>query len=91
MPEISPQDDPIVGRSMSLLVLISLVLLLGTVAWSLYDEFYGLRPWLSYQNRFRGAYSAYLEKQIAARRTAEQTLQATPDYQHLNTDRKSVV
>ncbi len=23
-----------------------------TVAWSLYDEFYGLRPWLSYQNRF---------------------------------------
>jgi len=86
VPEIPPQqDDPIVGRSMSLLVLISLVLLLGTVAWSLYDEFYGLRPWLSYQNRFRGAYSAYLEKQIAARRTAEQTLQATPDYQRLNT------
>ena len=85
MPEIPPQqDDPVVGRSMGLLVLVSMVLLLVTVAWSLYSEFYGLRPWRSYQTRFRDAYSAYLQKEIATRQTAEKALQATPDYQRLS-------
>jgi cytochrome c2 len=69
---------------MSFLVLISLVLLLVTVVWSLYDEFYGLRPWRSYQSRFRAAYTTFLERQIAERRTAEQALYATPEYQTLN-------
>ena len=88
MPEIPPQErqenDPIVSSSMGLLVLVSMVLLLVTVAWSLYDEFYGLRPWRGYQSSFRGAYSAYLEKQVAARRTAETAFQSTPDYQRLS-------
>jgi cytochrome c2 len=66
------------------LVLVSMVLLLVTVGWSLYEEFYGLRPWRSYQSRFQTLYSAYLEKQIADRRAAEQALQSTPDYQRLS-------
>ena len=45
MPEIPPQDDPITSRPLSQLVLISAFLLLLTVAWSLYSEFFGLRPW----------------------------------------------
>ncbi len=41
---------------MSLLVAdFSAFLLLLTVAWSLYSEFFGLRPWRDYQNRFRTA------------------------------------
>ena len=67
VPEIPPQqDDPITSRPMSLLVLISVFLLLLTVAWSLYSEFFGLRPWRDYQDRFRDVYSVYLEKQIAS-------------------------
>ena len=58
VPEIPPQDDPITSRPMSLLVLISAFLLLLTVAWSLYSEFFGLRPWRDYQDRFRDVYSA---------------------------------
>src|SRR3990172_11301333 len=69
---------------MGLLLLVSMVLLLVTVAWSLWDEFYGLRPWRGYKSTFRGAYSAYLEEQITARRAAEQSYQATPDYQRLS-------
>jgi cytochrome c2 len=85
VPEIPPQqDDPVVSRSMGLLVLVSVVLLMATVAWSLYAEFYGLRPWRSYQNNFRTAYAAYLQKQIAGRQTAEKALQATPDYERLS-------
>src|SRR4051794_16493303 len=65
------------------LVLISMVLLLITVAWSLYAEFYGLRPWRSYQAGFQSVFSGYLNKQIASRRTAEQQFQASPDYKRL--------
>ena len=53
MPEIPPQDDPVTSRPMSLLVLVSAFILLLTVAWSLYSEFFGLRPWRSYQDQFR--------------------------------------
>src|SRR5262245_21882954 len=74
---------------MGLLLLVSMVLLLITVAWSLWAEFYGLRPWRRYQTTFRTAYSAYLQKQIAARRTAEQAFQATPDYQRLSASVKA--
>lgn len=83
MPDIPPQDDPIVSRPLSLLILISAFLLLLTVAWSLYSEFFGLRPWRDYQDRFRQVYSNYLRKQITQRKSAEQALYATPDYQKL--------
>ncbi len=60
------------------LVLISVFLLLLTVAWSLYDEFYGLRPWRSYQSEFSNVYSSYLEKQYTQRKAEEQKFYATP-------------
>ena len=68
---------------MTLLALASIFLLLLTVAWSFYSEFFGLRPWLSYQNRFRTLYSAYLNKQIKQRKADEQAVFTTPDYQKL--------
>ena len=83
MPEVPPHDDPITSRPMSLLILISTFLLLLTVAWSLYAEFFGLRPWRAYQERFRDAYSQYLQKQAVSRRTQEQAFYATPAYQKL--------
>ena len=39
---------------MSVLLLVSVFLLMLTVAWSLYDEFFGLRPWRGYQREFIG-------------------------------------
>ena len=83
MPEIPPQDDPVVSRPMSVLILVSVFLLLLTVAWSLYGEFFGLRPWRDYQAQFRDLYSSYLRKQISQRRTQEQAFYASPDYKKL--------
>ncbi len=64
MPEPNSQD-PIVSKSFSTILLISTFLLMVTVAWSLYDEFFGLRPWRGYQRDFTAAYEKYLTKQIA--------------------------
>ena len=88
MPELSP-DDPVTSRPMAGLVLISVFLLMLTVSWSLYDEFYGLRPWRSYQAEFSKVYSSYLEKQYQKRKVDEQKFYATPDYQKLFADVKA--
>ena len=85
MPEIPPQDDPVVSRPMSVLILVSVFLLLLTVAWSLYGEFFGLRPWRDYQAHFRDLYSSYLRKQISQRRTQEQAFYTSADYKKLKT------
>ena len=56
MPETpAPERDPIVSQSLSGPLLISAFLLVVTVAWSLYDELYGQRPWKDYQKRFVGS------------------------------------
>lgn len=88
MPELPP-DDPIVNRPLAGLVLISAFILMLTVAWSLYDEFYGLRPWRRYQAEFSNVYSSYLAKQYQQRRSDEQKLYSSPQYEKLMADIKS--
>ena len=88
MPELPP-DDPVTTRPMAGLVLISVFLLMLTVSWSLYDEFYGLRPWRSYQSEFSKVYSSYLGKQYQKRKADEQKFYATPEYQKLFADVKA--
>jgi cytochrome c551/c552 len=88
VPELPP-DDPVTSRPMAGLVLISIFLLMMTVSWSLYDEFYGLRPWRNYQAEFSKVYSSYLENQSMARKAVEQKFYATPQYQKLLADVKA--
>jgi cytochrome c551/c552 len=82
LPELPP-DDPIKSRSYANVILIAFFVLLLCVSWSFFQEFIGLRPWRSYQSRFVDSYSSYLQKQIAARQTAEKTITSSPDYQKL--------
>ncbi len=88
MPELPP-DDPVTSRSLAPAILISVFLLMLTVAWSLYNEFYGLRPWIAYQNRFVAAYVPYLRTQLKQRKADEAALKATPEYQKLAADLKA--
>jgi cytochrome c551/c552 len=88
VPELPPKD-PITDRPMAGLVLVSVFILMLTVAWSLYDEFYGLRPWRKYQGEFSSAYSNYLDKEYKHRRADEQKFYATPEYQKLMADVKA--
>ncbi len=83
MPE-TPSDDPIQGSSFAVVLLISAFLLLVTVAWSLYDEFYGLRPWRSYQREFSKVYARYLRKEIPKQHDQEKAVLASPEYRKLD-------
>ena len=85
MPELPP-DDPITSRSYAQWLLISAFLLLITLAWALYSEVFGLRPWRSYQSRFADAYAAYLQKEIARQKKAEDAVYSSPDYKRLKDD-----
>jgi cytochrome c2 len=76
----TPQDDPITSRSFTFPLLVSALLLMLTVAWSFYDEVYGLRPWRSYQRRFSTAYSGFLEKAIKQEKQDEAAVYASSEY-----------
>jgi cytochrome c2/uncharacterized ParB-like nuclease family protein len=79
----TPQDDPITSRSFTFPLLIAALLLMFTVAWSFYDEVYGLRPWRFYQRRFSTAYSGFLEKAIKQEKQDEEAVYSSPDYKSL--------
>jgi cytochrome c551/c552 len=79
----TPQDDPITTRSFTFPLLISALLLMITVAWSFYDEVYGLRPWRSYQRRFSSAYSGFLQKAIKQEKQDEDAVYSSPEYKSL--------
>ncbi len=84
MPE-RPPDDPITSSSYSKWLLIASFVLMLTVAWSLYEEFYGLRPWRAYQSRFGEVYSTYLKKQLRDQQAVEKQVFSAPEYIQLKT------
>ena len=83
MPE-THSDDPIQSRSFTVPLLVSVFLLLLTVAWSLYDEFYGLRPWRSYQHEFAKVYAQYLNNQIPRQQNREKLIRESAEYKKLD-------
>lgn len=82
MPE-SQSDDPILNRSFAFAILICSFLLVLTLAWALYDEMFGLRPWRSYQRRFVTAYQNFLNKQIPQQQAVVDSITNSADYKRL--------
>ncbi|MGH9703297.1 MAG: hypothetical protein ACRD4K_07970, partial [Candidatus Acidiferrales bacterium] len=82
MPEQLP-DDPVIKQSLSMPLLISVFLLVLTVAWSLYAEVDGLRPWRAYQSEFGEAYANYLSKAIQKQKSAEDALYSSADFKQM--------
>ena len=80
MPPEAPDRDPIVGQSLSKLLLISALLMVLSLGWALYDEFYGLRPWKAYQQDFIVKYTAFLKKQKPKQEAAEKAIKTSPGY-----------
>ncbi len=81
-PETAP-DDPIKSNSFALPLLIASFLLIITVAWSFYVEFYGLQPWREYQSRFAKAYSSYLAKAVKEQKKSEDAVYSSAAYKAL--------
>jgi cytochrome c2 len=83
-PPTAPPDDPITSYSFTFPLLIASLLLIVTVAWSFWDEVYGLRPWRSYQSRFSSAYSKYLDKAVQNQKKQEDAVYSSPEYKKLS-------
>jgi cytochrome c2 len=83
-PHATPPDDPITSYSFTFPLLIASLLLIVTVAWSFWDEVYGLRPWRSYQNRFSSAYSKYLDKAVQNQKKQEDAVYSSSEYKRLS-------
>jgi cytochrome c551/c552 len=83
VPPNPPKTDPITSSSYSYMLMVASVLLIITVAWSMWDEVYGLRPWRLYQRRFSSAYASFLDKQISRQKRLESDVYSSPDYKAL--------
>src|SRR5215469_11971158 len=84
---MSDQDqdkDPVVHSSLSKPLYISSILLVLSLAWGLYDEMYGIRPWKGYEARFVKLYSTFLRQQMGGESAAERQIKSQPDYQRLD-------
>src|SRR6266498_539360 len=79
----TPEADPIADRSMSGALLISSLLLVVTLIWSLYDEVIGQRPWKGYQKDFVSKYGEYLETAKERQGKSETEVKDSPEYKDL--------
>ena len=77
-------NDPVVHSSLSKPLFISSALLVLSMAWGLYDEMYGIRPWKSYEARFAKAYARYLKTLAGGEGEVEKQIKASPDYQRMD-------
>src|SRR5512144_2170979 len=80
----TPDVDPIADRSMSGALLISSLLLVVTLIWSLYDEVVGQRPWKGYQRDFVSKYEEFLGTARERQGKSETEVKNSPEYQQLN-------
>jgi mono/diheme cytochrome c family protein len=81
-PEL-PASDPIVSRSTSAILLVSALLLTAVLAWALYDEAFGQRPWKSAQREFVERESRYLRRLKKNVKTTEREVRNSEEYQTL--------
>ncbi len=85
----TPERDPIVSRSTSGWMLITTLLLIGTLAWALYDEAYGQRPWKGAQQEFVARYARYLRSIRSEAGKSEADVKESAEYQTLAEEAKA--
>jgi mono/diheme cytochrome c family protein len=85
----TPERDPIVSSSTSAAMLICALLLIGTLAWALYDEAFGQRPWKRAQQEFVQRYTRYLESIKGKAGQTEKEVMESAEYQQLDEDAKA--
>ena len=83
MPE-TPEQDPVVTKSLSVPLMVSTLLLMVTLVWAVYDEVYALRPWKGFQVRFVDRYTEFLTNLSPRQAQAEQEVKASSRYQTLD-------
>ena len=84
-----PAQDPIVSRSTSGWMLISALLLSASLAWALYDEAFGQRPWKGIQQEYVTRYSRYLDSIRAKAGASEKEVKESAEYTALEDEAKA--
>ncbi|HEX8137676.1 MAG TPA: c-type cytochrome [Pyrinomonadaceae bacterium] len=88
----APVRDPIVSRSTSGILLVCALLLMGSLAWALYDEVYGQRAWKGMQQEFVKRENRFLRRLRARSKQGgpgtEAEVKASADYQKLADEAK---
>ena len=84
-----PAEDPIVSRSTSGWMLVSALLLTISIAWALYDEAFGQRPWKGMQKEFVARYTRYLDSIKANAGKSEAEIKESAEYQQLDAEAKA--
>ena len=62
---------------------VSMVLLMATLFWALWDEDFGQRPWKKFQQEWKGRYSAFLNSARSKSNNSEKEVEGSSDYQQL--------
>jgi cytochrome c551/c552 len=88
-PDEAPASDPIVSRSTSGILLVCALLLMAVVAWSLYDEAYGQRPWRGVQREFVARYTRLLQNIKKNGNATEAEVKESAEYQRLDEEAKA--
>lgn len=85
----APAPDPITSRSTSSILLVCALMLTGVLAWALYDEVYGQRPWKGMQRTFVQRYNRYLNILKRRGNPTEKEVKESPEYQQLDAEAKA--
>jgi len=72
-------------------MLICALLLTASLAWSLYDEAFGQRPWKGIQQQFVSRYTKYLKSIKSQAGKTEAEVKQDPEYQTLDADAQSAL
>ena len=84
-----PAQDPIAGHSTSGWMLVSALLMTISIAWALYDEAFGQRPWKGMQKEFVSRYTRYLDSIKSKAGQTETEVRESPEYQQFDADEKA--
>ncbi len=79
-----PARDPIITRSTSNILLVCALLLMASLAWALYDEAYGQRPWKSMQQEFVSRYNRYLKRLKRTGTQSEKEVKESEEFKELD-------
>lgn len=87
----APTHDPIVSRSTSGILLICALLLTVSLAWALWDEAFGQRPWKGIQQQFVSRYTRYLKSIKPQAGKTEAEVKESAEYQQLEAEAQAAL
>ncbi|HET9409912.1 MAG TPA: cytochrome c [Candidatus Sulfotelmatobacter sp.] len=75
-----PEQDPITSKSYAAHYLITILILIATLFWALWDEAWGQRPWKAFQDTWKTRYSSFLGTARSTSSSSEKSVEKDPDY-----------